>query len=200
MNDSSEPYFPKSDIIIPTILFLGEKMKSSMKIMAVVGAIAVLLVAGLAMAMSTVPSVQAENQTPQVSINDQISSPSPSLMADSNITHTFTITVSANVEGKKVPIADALVLIYSVNVTKADNSTTIVLEKMGVERTDANGVVNFNLTEGKYIVIAHYHGLDGFGKVNLTDDMSRNVMLHNWHSEFLNGMEGSKRVTITMEK
>jgi hypothetical protein len=175
-------------------------MKSSMKMMAVVGAIAVLLVAGFALAISAVPAAQAIDQNPQVSISDQVAAPSQTTVVSENLTHIFTITVCANVEGKKVPMADALVLIYSVNVTKTGNTTTIVLQKVAENRTDINGVVDFNLAEGKYVVIAHYNGLNGFGKVNLTDDMSRSVMMHNWDGEFLNGLEGSKMVTITMEK
>ncbi len=180
-----------------------------MKILSVIGAIAVLLVAGLAVAMMTAPNVQVSDQaplasindrTPLVSINDQVSSYNQTVTAadNSSVMHNFTITVDARVDGKKMPIADAMVCIYSVNVTNnaTTNTTTIVLQKVAQNSTDANGVVNFNLTDGKYIIIARYHGLNGFGKINLTDDMSRIVMLHNWNGEFQNGMGCSKMVTI----
>ena len=95
-----------------------------MKIMSVVGAIAVLLVAGLAVAMMTAPNVQASDQTPLasindqtplVSINDQVSSYNQTVAVSDNSSamHNFTITVDARVDGKKVPIVNATVCIYS---------------------------------------------------------------------------------------
>lgn len=174
-----------------------------MKIMAVFGAIAVLLIAGLAVTMMAAPNVQASDSIPQVSINDQTLASDQSAISDNaSVMHNFTVTIGAKVEGKRVPIADAQVIIYSVNVTTdaTTNTTTIVLQKVAEEMTDANGVANFTLVEGKYTVIAHYHGLNGFGKINLTDDMSRKVMLHNWNGEFMNGMGHCKRVCIHCER
>ncbi len=174
-------------------------MKTSIKLVSIVGIAAVLLVAGLALAMDT-PNAQVSDQTPQVGIQDQIAAPTQANVTTDNTNHIFTITVDARVDGRRVPMADALVLVYSVNVTTSGNTTTVVLEKVAEQRTDANGVVVFDLSGGKYLVIANYHGLNGFGKIDLTDDMSREVMLHNWDGEFLNGLEGSKMVAITMEK
>ncbi len=162
--------------------------------------IAILLIAGLALAVIT-PGAQANDQTPQVSISDQAASPSNGSIPlnESSAMHNFTVTVGANVEGDRIPIEGALVLVYSVNVTKLENTTTIVLEKVAEQRTDANGQVEFQLTQGRYIVIAHYHGLNGFGRVNLTEDLGHKVMLHNWGGEFLNKLETSKMISITFE-
>ncbi len=173
---------------------------SSWMITGAFAAIAVLLVAGLALVVIA-PGALANDQTPQVSINDQAAPTSigSTPLNDGSAMHNFTITVGANVEGKKVPIEGALVLVYSVNVAKVDNTTTIVLEKVAEQRTDANGQVEFQLAQGRYIVIAHYHGLNGFGRVNLTEDLGRNVMLHHWGGEFLNRLETSKKISISFE-
>ena len=55
--------------------------------------------------------------TPLVSINDQVSSYNQTVTTadNSSVMHNFTITVDARVDGKKMPIADAMVCIYSVN-------------------------------------------------------------------------------------
>ena len=117
-----------------------------MKIMSVVRPIAVLLVAGLAIAMLTGPGAQAGGQTPLISINDHFlaSNQAVKVAGNSSAMHNFTITVDARVDGKKMPIADAMVFIYSDATT---NTTTIVLQKVSQNRTDANGVVNFNYCE-----------------------------------------------------
>lgn len=175
-------------------------MKNSIKILAVIGVIATILVAGLAFALSTTPNnAQTNDQTPVVSINSQAPSQNSTTTATNDTNYTFTVTVGANVDGRNMPMADALVDIYSVNVTKTNTTTAIVLDKVACAQTDAKGVADFSLAEGKYLVIAHYDGLEGFGKINLTADESRIVMLHNWHYEFLNGLRGAKQITIQTE-
>ena len=113
--------------------------------------------------------------------------------------HNLTVTVGANVEGKQIPIEGALVLIYSVDVTKSGNTTNIVLEKVAEQQTNAYGQVGFQLAQGRYIIIAHYHSLNGFGRINLAEDLGRKVMLHNWGGEFLNKLETSKKISISFE-
>lgn len=173
---------------------------SSWMMTGALAAIAVLLVAGLALTVIT-PGAQANDQTPQVSISDQAVSPlnGSTSLNDSSAMHNLTVTVGANVEGKKIPIEGALVLVYSVNVIESENTTNIVLEKVAEQQTNANGQVGFQLAQGRYIIIAHYHGLNGLGRMNLTEDLGRKVMLHNWGGEFLNKLETSKKISISFE-
>jgi hypothetical protein len=165
------------------------------KKMIALAAISLMLTAAIAVVVVTAGNASALNdQTPTVSVDDQAAP------TDLDPTmHNLTVQVCGKIEGKKVPIEGADLSVFSVNVTKGENTTTIVLEKVADAQTDDNGTAVFNLPDGKYVVRVDYHGLHGFGKVNLNDDESDRVMLHNWSHERSEHMGVGKKVCLCGE-
>ncbi len=111
----------------------------------------------------------------------------------------MTVLVGAKVEGRIVPMAAVELEVFSVNITKETGIVTIVLEKVAEGSTGSNGSAEFALEQGKYLVVAHYNGLKTFRLVNLDEDETAKMLLHNWERNFPPGADRIDRITIVIE-
>lgn len=132
------------------------------------GTSAVLLMSGIALTLMSSIDVSAEDGTFIVTVEEG---------SAENVCQ-LTVNVFCNVDGAKVTLAGADVTACTVNITEVGNATTIVIERVALGLTDADGNVTFDLPEGKYVVCAAYQGLHGFGDVDLTEDQVRSIFLH----------------------
>jgi len=57
----------------------------------------------------------------------------------------------------------------------------------------------FDLEHDRYLVIAHYNGLEAFGHCNLDEDLTMKMLLHNWERNFPVGADRFDKITIVLE-
>jgi hypothetical protein len=144
-----------------------------------VGAVAVLIVSGLAMTLMTSTSASTTNDdSPIVSVDDQTTSAT---------THNLTVNVLCKVNGTRVALSGVNVTICTMNITQENNRTTIEVIKVAEGQTDENGTVVFELAEGKYFIFAQHNGLKGFSRGNLTEDQLVSVEMHHWNWGHMKG-------------
>jgi len=152
-----------------------------------VGLISALLIGGLgAMVVTAGDDVSIGDAAPTVTLSDQKSG-------------TLTVLVGARVEGRIVPLGNVQLDVLSVNSTKEAGEITIILEKVAEGTTNVSGAASFDLECGKYLVVAHYNGLKAFGKINLDEDETVKMLLHNFERQFPAGADRINRVTISIE-
>jgi len=152
-----------------------------------IGLISALLVGGLgAMVVTTSPGDQTADAAPMVTVSEEQ-------------TDTLTILVGARIEGRIVAMAAVELEVFSVNITKEAGVITIVLEKVAEGTTNASGAAEFELEHGKYLVAAHYNGLKAFGVVNLDEDETAKMLLHNFERQFPAGADRINKITISIE-
>jgi len=156
---------------------------------AAIGAIAVLIVGGLAFAVSAEPP-SPEEEEPTVEVTDSSS--------DSAVCN-LTIRVCAKVEGQVVPMGNVPYEIYSVSVNRTEEKIVIELTLMAEGVTDSEGVAKVELEKGKYVIVATYYGLKGFGKVNLTEDMCQKIQLHNWNKSMCQVRNDCPKISIVSD-
>lgn len=157
-------------------------MRLKMKL-AALGAFALLAIAIVAaVVLSAAPAAATEDEAPVVTVDEE------EIEGVCNLT----VNVGGKIEGKNVPLTGAEVFVYVVNITVEENRTTIVIEKVAEGVTDANGTVTFSLEEGKYCIMAKYHGLKGFARLNLSEDESATINMHNWPAECERGKAWKK--------
>ena len=146
-----------------------------------VGAVAVLVVSGLAMAlMASTDASAASDDSPIVSVYDQTSSAT---------THNLTVNVLCKVNGTRVALSGVNVTICTMSITREDNRTTIEIVKVAEGQTDENGTVVFELAEGKYFVFAQHNSLKGFFRGDLTEDQLVTVKMHHWNWGHMKGQK-----------
>ena len=133
-----------------------------------IGAISALLISGIAFALMSSTSVSADDDTPVVTVEEEVTETS----------YALTVNVVCMVDGTPIILEDVNVTVYTVNITEDDDTTTIVVQNVAQGLTDAEGNVTFELPEGEYMVCATYQGLCGFGEVNLSEDQLSTIMLH----------------------
>jgi hypothetical protein len=155
-------------------------VKLTTKLLAV-GAVAVLVVSGLAIALLASPNASATNDDAPVVAVDELST--------SNGTHNLTVNVLCKVNGTRVALAGVNVTICTINITKEANRTTIEIVKVAEGQTDENGTVVFELAEGKYFVFAQHNGLKGFCRGNLTEDQLVTIKMHHWNWGHMKGQK-----------
>ncbi len=141
-------------------------MKLSTKIMSM-GAVAALLISGVAFALMSSTNVSAEDETPVVTVEEEVT----------ETTYAMTVNVVCPVDGIPLTLEGVNITVYTVNITEDDDTTTITVQNVAQGLTDAEGNVTFELPEGEYVVCATYQGLCGFGEVNLTEDQLNTIML-----------------------
>ena len=145
--------------------------------LAIIGLIAALVVSGVGIHAFSSEGVSevgdAASTEPEVEIVESVS--------EDGI-DTLTVRVGVRVEGKAIPIGGVALEIFSVDVVRENNIITITLEKVAEGETDEAGTAAFDLEHGKYLVVAHYKGLMGFGKCNMEEDTHIDMLLHNWSS------------------
>jgi hypothetical protein len=152
-----------------------------------IGLISALLVGGLgAMVVTASPGNQTADATPMVTVSEEQMG-------------ILTVLVGAKIEGRVVPMTAVELEIFSVNITKETGMVMIVLEKVAEGTTNASGAAEFELEHGEYLVLAHYHGLKAFGKVNLDEDETLKMLLHNWEKQFPAGADRIDKITIVIE-
>ncbi len=136
--------------------------------MMAMGAVAALLVSGVAFALMSSADVSAEDETPEVTVEEETT----------ETTYAITAHVECRVDGSNITLEGVNVTVYTVNVTEDDDTTTIVIHRVAQGLTDSEGNVTFDLPEGSYVVCATCQGLCGFGEVNLTEDQLSTIVLH----------------------
>lgn len=152
-----------------------------------IGLISALLLGGLgATVVATSPYTQTADAAPIVTVSEMQ-------------TGTLTVLVGAKIEGRLVPMAAVELEVFSVNITKEAGVVTIVLEKVAEGSTNASGGAEFALEHGKYLIVAHFNGLKAFSLVNLDEDETVKMLLHNWERHFPPGADRINRITITVE-
>ncbi len=142
-------------------------MRPRAKIMSI-GAVSALLISGIAFALMASTDVSAEDNSPVVTVEEEVTDSS----------YTLTVHVVCMVDGTPIILEGVNVTVYTVNITEDDDTTTIVVQNVAQGLTDAEGNVTFELPEGEYMVCATYQGLCGFGEVNLSEDQLSTIMLH----------------------
>lgn len=148
--------------------FLEEHdLRLSTKILSM-GAVATLLISGIAFALMSSTSVSAEDESPVVTVEEE----------GTDATYALNVNVVCMVDGTPITVEGVNVTVYTVNITEDDDTTTIVVQKVAQGQTDTEGYLTFDLPEGEYMVCATYQGLCGFGEVNLTEDQLSTIMLH----------------------
>jgi len=151
------------------------------------GLMSALLVVGLgATVVATSPNTQTADAAPIVTVSEMQ-------------TDTLTVLVGANIEGRIVPMTAVELAVFSVNITKEAGLATIVLEKVAEGSTNSSGGAEFALEHGRYLVVAHYNGLKAFSLVNLDEDETVKILLHNWERHFPPGADRIDRITIIVE-
>jgi hypothetical protein len=133
-----------------------------------IGAISALLISGIAFALMSSTSVSADDDTPVVTVEEEVTETS----------YALTVNVVCMVDGTPIILEGVNVTVYTVNITEDDDTTTIVVQNVAQGLTDAEGNVTFELPDGKYVVCATYQGLCGFGEVNLSEEQLSTIMLH----------------------
>ena len=141
-------------------------MRPSTKMIAM-GAVVALLISGVAFTLMSSSNVSAEDETPVVTVEEEVS----------DTTYTLTVNVACPVDGTTITLEGINVTVYTVNITEEDDTTTIIVQNVAEGQTDAEGNVTFELPEGEYVICATYQGLCGFGEVNLTEDQLSTIML-----------------------
>jgi hypothetical protein len=113
--------------------------------------------------------------------------------------HTMTVTVFQRSGWQKVPSADANVYAFLVTVLKEEGKTTVTFEKVLTAQTNDKGVVELQLEEGKYVVIAQKDGKRGACAVNLDEDAQRVIALHDVNQRLPDRLAEVTRLTIIAE-
>jgi hypothetical protein len=116
VNESSIRFFPSWDISIRCFQGRGIEVKLTTKLLAV-GAVAVLVVSGLAIALMASPNASAANDdSPVVTVDDQ---------TVSNSTHNLTVNVLCKVNGTRTAVSGVNVTVCTMNITHDGNRTVI---------------------------------------------------------------------------
>ena len=126
--------------------------------MMAMGAVAALLISGVAFTLMSSSNVSAEDETPVVTVEEEVT----------DTTYALTVNVVCKVDGTSITLEGINVTVYTVNITEEDDTTTIIVQNVAQGLTDAEGNVTFELPKGEYVVCATYQGLCGFGEVNLS--------------------------------
>lgn len=150
------------------------KLKS-WKSLAIIGLIGALILGGVGTVVVT-----AKNQGSAIADG-------PTVNLDEPQQHNLTVWLGAKIEGKVVPIQGAKVAAWSMTAIWSDNNTTFTMtfHKAAEGITDANGTTKFNLSEGKYLIVASYHGLKSVTKMHLDGDETIRMRLHNLDCRFM---------------
>ncbi len=162
-----------------------------------VGAVAVLVVSGLAMALMASTNASAtSDDSPIVSVDDQTTSAT---------THNLSVNVLCKVNGTRVALAGVNVTICTMNITREDNRTTVEIIRVAEGQTDENGTVVFELPEGKYFIFAQHNGLKGFFRGDLNEDQLVMVKMHHWNWGHMKGqkfqfMDRSKQCSCDQDR
>jgi hypothetical protein len=151
-------------------------MKLNAKLMAI-GAVAVLVVSGLAVIMMSSFNAAADD-TPVVTATDELAS---------NATHNLTVQVMCKVNGTRAVVAGVNVTVCMMNITQDGNRTIVEIIEVAKGQTDENGTVTFVLPEGKYFVFAEHNGLRGFCPGNLSEDVMVQIKMHHWNWGHMKG-------------
>lgn len=92
--------------------------------------------------------------------------------------YNLTVSVGAFVEGVYIPISGVVVTVWSMEVVETEDNVTITFSKVATGTTDGNGTVSFALSEGDYVLVGNYSGLQAVTQLELASDMSTNMTLH----------------------
>ena len=156
----------------------------SWKSLAIIGLIGVLILGGVGTVV-----VAAKNHGPAMADG-------PTVNLNETLQHNLTVWVGAKIEGKVVPIQGAKVAAWSMTAIWSENNTTftVTFHKAAEGVTDANGTTKFNLSEGKYLIVAGYHGLKSVAKMHLDGDETIRMRLHNLDCRFMEKEKEDRQV------
>lgn len=157
-------------------------MRLNPKIVAI-GAIAMLVVAGLAVVMITTSNATADD-APVVTVTDDVTSDNVTVPS-----HNLTVQVMCRLNGTRAAVADVNVTVCMMNVTREQNRTVVEIIDVAKGQTDENGSVTFVLPEGKYFVFAEHNGLKGFCRGNLSEDTMAQIKMHHWNWGHMKGQK-----------
>ncbi|MCL5963266.1 MAG: hypothetical protein M1411_02715 [Candidatus Thermoplasmatota archaeon] len=102
----------------------------------------------------------------------------------SNGTGSYKVVIKtvAKIDGHRGVLADAHVIVYSINVTKfANGSVEIYLTVVFNGFSNYNGTIVLMLTSGHYLLVAHYHKLIDRKLVNVKHDSIVILPMHRIH-------------------
>lgn len=146
--------------------------------MAVLGAVGVLMIAGLAIVLmdQSDPSVGAK--APSVAIQSLGTEESDG----------EAIMVTTEVEGQSVPLSGARVMVCRMNVTGDGEQWTFrVMEAVQLQAGE-DGRVMYNFSEGsKYMVCAENHEQRGYANMNMNETEASLCYTHEWNWKNMNG-------------
>lgn len=153
-------------------------MRTNIKLVAL-GAVAALMIAGMAMTLANENGISAlNNDTPVVSI----------VNLGSEMNEEQAVMVTEDVNGETVPLSGVAVMVCRMNMSCDGEQTTMRVMEMTMLQTGEDGKVRYNFTEGhKYMICAENQNQRGFANMNMNQTEAHLCYQHQWEWGHMNG-------------